>query len=88
MPCPGREHAARYAAQLTTSLVCTYGRIVIEDLNVKGMVRNRRLGRAVSDMGLGEFRRQLASRRRRRSRKSWWLIGGFRQASHAGCAAP
>ena len=46
--------------KLTTSLVRTYGRIVIEDLNVKGMVRNRRLGRAVSDMGLGEFRRQLA----------------------------
>ena len=46
--------------KLTTSLVCPYGRIVIEDLNVKGMVRNRRLGRAVSDMGLGEFRRQLA----------------------------
>lgn len=46
--------------KLTTGLVRAYGRIVIEDLNVKGMVRNRRLARAVSDMGLGEFRRQLA----------------------------
>lgn len=46
--------------KLTTALVRTYGRIVIEDLNVKGMVRNRRLARAVSDMGFGEFRRQLA----------------------------
>ena len=46
--------------KLTTGLVRTYGRIVIEDLNVKGMVRNRRLARAVSDMGFGEFRRQLA----------------------------
>ena len=46
--------------KLTTALVRAYGRIVMEDLNVKGMVRSRRLARAVSDMGLGEFRRQLA----------------------------
>jgi putative transposase len=33
--------------------------IVIEDLAVKNMVRNRRLARAISDCGWGEFRRQL-----------------------------
>lgn len=33
--------------------------ITIEDLNVKGMVRNRRLARAVSDAGFGELRRQI-----------------------------
>jgi putative transposase len=33
--------------------------IVIEDLNVVGMVRNRRLAKAISDCGWGEFRRQL-----------------------------
>lgn len=33
--------------------------IGIEDLNVSGMVRNRSLARSVSDMGFGEFRRQL-----------------------------
>lgn len=46
--------------KLTTRLVRTYGRIVIEDLNVKGMVRSRKLSRAISDMGFGEFRRQLS----------------------------
>ena len=46
--------------KLTTNLVRTYGRIVIEDLNVKGVGRNRRLSRAIADMGFGEFRRQLA----------------------------
>ena len=45
--------------KLTTRLVRTYGRIVIEDLNVEGMLRGRKLARAVSDMGFGEFRRQL-----------------------------
>jgi hypothetical protein len=33
--------------------------IVIEDLPVRNMVRNRRLARAISDCGWGEFRRQL-----------------------------
>ena len=33
--------------------------VVIEDLNVKGMLRNHKLARAISDIGFGEFRRQL-----------------------------
>ncbi|WP_327106609.1 IS607 family element RNA-guided endonuclease TnpB [Nonomuraea glycinis] len=45
--------------QLTTSLARTYGTIVVEDLNVAGMIRNRRLARALSDAGFGEIRRQL-----------------------------
>ena len=46
--------------KLTTLLVRDYRHVVIEDLNVKGMVRNRRLARAVADVGFGELRRQLA----------------------------
>jgi putative transposase len=45
--------------KLTTQLVQNYQRIVLEDLNVKGMMRNHRLARAISDMGFYEFRRQL-----------------------------
>jgi putative transposase len=43
----------------STKLVRSNYMIVIEDLNVSGMVRNRRLARAISDCGWGEFRRQL-----------------------------
>jgi putative transposase len=43
----------------STSLVRNADVIVIEDLNVSGMVRNRKLARAISDCGWGEFRRQL-----------------------------
>jgi putative transposase len=46
--------------KLTTSLARTYGSIVVEDLNVAGMVRNRRLARVISDAGFGEIRRRLA----------------------------
>jgi len=36
-----------------------YGIIGIEDLNVSGIAKNRKLARAVLDMGFFEFRRQL-----------------------------
>ena len=45
--------------KLTTSLASQYGVVVIEDLNVKGMMANHRLARAVGDMGFHEFQRQL-----------------------------
>jgi len=43
----------------STRLVRSADTIVIEDLNVSGMVRNRRLARVISDCGWAEFRRQL-----------------------------
>ncbi len=43
----------------TTALAKTYRRIGIEDLNVRGMARNRRLARSIMDGGFFEFRRQL-----------------------------
>jgi putative transposase len=43
----------------STRLVHKTDLIVIEDLAVQNMVRNRHLARAISDCGWGEFRRQL-----------------------------
>ncbi|MEV4074738.1 IS607 family element RNA-guided endonuclease TnpB [Nonomuraea fuscirosea] len=45
--------------KLTTGLAHSYGTIVVEDLHVAGMARNRRLARAIHDAGFGEIRRQL-----------------------------
>ncbi|QQZ29075.1 transposase [Thiothrix subterranea] len=45
--------------QLTTDLTRRFHIIGIENLNVSGMVKNRHLSRAISDMGFFEFRRQL-----------------------------
>lgn len=45
--------------KLSTRLVRTHGTVVVEDLNVAGMVRNRRLARHVSGVGMAELRRQI-----------------------------
>jgi putative transposase len=43
----------------TTGLARTKSAIAVETLNIAGMAANRRLARAVSDAGWGEFIRQL-----------------------------
>ncbi|WP_212841529.1 IS607 family element RNA-guided endonuclease TnpB [Catellatospora sp. IY07-71] len=45
--------------KLTTTLAATYGTIVVEDLNVAGMIRNRRLARHIADAGWATLRRHL-----------------------------
>ena len=41
-------------------MAATYGTVVVEDLNVSGMLANRSLARAVADVGMAEVRRQLS----------------------------
>jgi putative transposase len=45
--------------QVTTRLAKTKRTIVIEDLNVSGMLKNHHLAPAIADVGLYEFKRQL-----------------------------
>nr|WP_238363253.1 IS607 family element RNA-guided endonuclease TnpB [Actinopolymorpha pittospori] len=45
--------------KLTTRLASTYATVVVEDLNVTGMLSNRKLARHIADAGFGDFRRQL-----------------------------
>lgn len=52
--------------KLTTAVAAEYGTVVAEDLNVAGMLRNRRLARQIADAGFGEIRRQLDYKTRQR----------------------
>ncbi len=45
--------------QVSNALVKTHDRLVIEDLNVTGMLRNHRLAQAISDAGWAKFARLL-----------------------------
>jgi putative transposase len=46
--------------KLTSRLAAEHATVVVEDLNVSGMLRNRRLARHIADAGFAEIRRQLA----------------------------
>jgi putative transposase len=63
-----RNARADFLHRASTRLVRSADVIVIEDLNVSGLVRNRRLARAISDCGWGEFRRQLQYKAERHGR--------------------
>jgi putative transposase len=69
-----REHARivnqrrSFLHETSTQLAKTHGKLVIEDLNVAGLMRNVWLGRAIGDAAWAEFGRQLRY-------KSTWLGG-------------
>jgi putative transposase len=64
------RHARQdFLHRTSTLLVRSADTIVIEDLHVCGMVRNRSLARAIADCGWGEFRRQLAYKCQRYGRR-------------------
>ena len=48
-----------FLQKVTTILTTHYSQIALEDLNVKGMVRNHRLAQSVSDVAFGELCRQI-----------------------------
>ena len=61
----GRHHhhivniRRHFLHQVSNALVKTHDRLVIDNLNVSGMLTNHRLARAISDAGWGEFARLL-----------------------------
>ncbi len=55
-----QKQVKRLLRQATTADAPLRPRVVVlEDLNVEGMKRNRKLALSISDVGLGEFRRQM-----------------------------
>ena len=64
-----RDARRDFLHRASTRVVRTADLIVIEDLNVCGMLGNRHLARAIADCGWGEFRRQLAYKCQRYGRE-------------------
>ncbi len=64
-----RDARRDFLHRTSTRLVREHDVIVIEDLNVAGMLGNRRLARAIADCGWGEFRRQLDYKCQRHGRE-------------------
>lgn len=54
-----RNQRQDYIHKITTSITKNYGIVGVEDLNVAGIARNRKLAKSILDVGLGEIKRQL-----------------------------
>lgn len=70
--------------ELSHYLTAKFYIICIEDLNVKGMLRNRKLSRCIADAGFGGFRRQVEYKARFRNRHVS-IIGRFEPTSKMCC---
>ena len=64
-----RASRADFLHRTSARLVRDHDVLVIEDLAVKNMLRNRSLAKAISDCGWGEFRRQLQYKAARAGRR-------------------
>jgi putative transposase len=64
-----RDARQDFLHRVSTRLARGSDMIVIEDLAVKNLMKNRRLARVIADCGWGEFRRQLAYKCRRYGRE-------------------
>jgi putative transposase len=69
---------------LTSQLAKTKSAVVIEDLNVSGMLKNHHLAQAIGDVGFYEFRRQLTYK------AAWYgcqaLVASRREPSSKTCS--
>ena len=50
---------SNFLHKLTTHLAKNHSKIVIEDLNIAGLIKNGKLSKAIADSGFYEFKRQL-----------------------------
>ena len=57
-----KDQRTDFLHKLTTRLVRENQTLAVEDLNVSGMVKNRKLSRAISDAGWSKFKTLLAAK--------------------------
>jgi putative transposase len=64
----------------TSNMIAKYDGVVLEDLNVRGMMKNHCLAKSIADVSWSEFKRQLKYKAMWNS-KHFVLIGRFEPTS-------
>ncbi|MDJ0554106.1 MAG: RNA-guided endonuclease TnpB family protein [Microcoleaceae cyanobacterium MO_207.B10] len=64
-----KDTRADFLHKLSTEIIRENQTIILEDLNVSGMVKNRKLSRAISDLGWRQFRTLLEGKAEKYSRE-------------------
>ena len=64
-----RDTRRDFLHKTSTRIVQANDLVAVEDLNVSGMVRNRRLSKSISDAGWGQFRSMIAYKTERASKQ-------------------
>ena len=57
-----------YIEKTTTSIANNHSHVAVENLNLSGMVKNRKLARSILDMGFYNFRNRLATKLKERNK--------------------
>ena len=83
-----RNQKLNYLHEVSNSLLDENQVIVMEDLNVKGMVKNHKLAESISEMNFGEFRRILEYKALWYGRDMVYVDRWFpssKKCNHCGC---
>ena len=73
-----------YIEKVTTEIANSYSHVVIEDLNVSGMSKNRKLAQSILEMGFYNFRARLQTKLKQRNKQL--IIANRWYASSKSCS--
>jgi putative transposase len=73
--------------KIAHSLIVRYDRIVLEDLHIQGMVRNRHFSKSILDAGWGTLKRGLVDKAAEADRQVVWVNPAYTSKSCSSCGA-
>lgn len=80
-----RRQRADFAHKTSLTLLRQYDEIAVEDLNIKGLVKNHYLAQAISDVAWGLFIQTLATKAEEAAKRVWKVAPQYTSQECSGC---